>query len=267
MMNENKSGQVTIFVIIGIIIIAAAVLVYMFFPEISFALGIGPQNPQEYIQTCLEENLKEVIENVSLQGGSSNPENYYLYDDHMIEYLCYTNQYYVPCVVQKPMLKKSVENEIMAGISETASECFADMKKSYERRGYSVSMSSGESEIQLVPDKVIAIFNNEIVLTKGSNSERYESIKVFIDMNLYELVSIATSIMAMESRFGDSETTVYMDYYHDLKVEKKKQSDGTTVYILSERSSVVEDREEPEIKFQFASRSYAWPVGYTGESG
>ena len=45
-----------------------------------------------------------------------------------------------------------------------------------------------------------------------------------------------------------------MNYYHDLNVEKKKQSDGSTIYILTDRNN--------ENKFQFASRSVAWPPGY-----
>ena len=44
-----------------------------------------------------------------------------------------------------------------------------------------------------------------------------------------------------------------MNYYHDLKVEKNKQTDGSTIYILTERDT--------ENKFQFASRSVAWPPG------
>jgi len=54
--------------------------------------------------------------------------------------------------------------------------------------------------------------------------------------------------------FGDAETTTYMNYYRDLKVEKKKKTDGTTVYIITDRND--------GNKFQFASRSIAWPPGY-----
>ena len=90
-------------------------------------------------------------------------------------------------------------------------------------------------------------------LTKGDASN-YDAFRVVVDNNLYELVSIANSILNWEASYGDAETTTYMNYYHDLKVEKKKQSDGSTVYILTDRNT--------EEKFQFASRSVAWPPGY-----
>jgi hypothetical protein len=91
-------------------------------------------------------------------------------------------------------------------------------------------------------------------LNKGEESINYDSIRVVVDSNIYELVSIANSILNWEATYGDSETTTYMNYYHDLKVEKLKQGEGTTVYILSNRDSGE--------KFQFASRSVVFPPGY-----
>ena len=48
-----------------------------------------------------------------------------------------------------------------------------------------------------------------------------------------------------------------MNYYRDLKVEKLKQSEGTTVYILTDLNN--------NKKFQFASRSMAWKPGLSWE--
>ena len=44
-----------------------------------------------------------------------------------------------------------------------------------------------------------------------------------------------------------------MLYYPSIKVEKKKQSEGTTIYILTDRDSSEE--------FMFAVRSFAIPPG------
>jgi len=123
----------------------------------------------------------------------------------------------------------------------------------YERKGYQVSMSKGEIDVELLPQKIVTTFNNSLTLTKES-TESYKSVRVIINNNLYELVSIANSIIDWESKYGDSETTVYMNLYHDLKVEKKVHSEGTTVYVLTDRDNLN--------KFQFASRSVAWPPGY-----
>ena len=65
---------------------------------------------------------------------------------------------------------------------------------------------------------------------------------------------IATSILQFESSLGDSDTDALMLYYPEYIVSKIKRQDGTTVYILEHKIS--------GIKFQFASRSLAWPAGY-----
>ena len=48
---------------------------------------------------------------------------------------------------------------------------------------------------------------------------------------------LESNILDWETKVGDAETTLYMDYYHHLKVEKRKQTDGTTIYIVSNRNT------------------------------
>jgi len=250
---KKKKGQITIFIIIAIIIIAIVILLYMFYPNIKTTLGFGLKNPSEYIQTCMEEEIQNQVDELSLQGGSLSPEHYIMYNNEKIEYLCYTREYYKTCVMQQPMLKEHIESEIKNSIKNKAEECFDSMKESYEKKGYSVNLKKGETNVELLPKRIITTFSHSLALTK-QDSENYKSFKVVLNNNLYELISITNSILNWEARYGDSETTIYMNYYHDLKVEKKKQSDGTTIYILTDRNN--------QNKFQFASRSLAWPPGY-----
>ena len=200
------------------------------------------------------QKIKNSIETLSLQGGSISPENYFLYENNRIEYLCYTNEYYIKCVVQQPLLKQHIENEILNDIQSESNVCFSSLRENFESQGFSVSLKSGVTSVELLPNIVVVSYNKDLSLTKDG-TERYEKIDVVIKNDLYELMSIANSIIGMEVQYGDSETTIYMNYYHDLKVEKKKQTDGTTVYILTNRDS--------GDKFQFASRSVAWPPGIT----
>ncbi len=250
---KNKKGQVTIFIIIAVVVVVLGILIYMFYPEIKAGLGLEPKNPSAFIQSCIEEEIKIGVEKLSLQGGSLAPEHYIIYNNEKIEYLCYTNEYYKTCVMQQPMLKEHIESEIESEIKGEVKECFDSMKESYQKKGYSVNLKQGGTNIELLPKRIVATFNYSLILTK-EGTEKYEPFRVVLNNNLYELVSIANSILEWETTYGDAETTVYMNYYHDLKVEKKKQSDGTTIYILTDRNN--------ENKFQFASRSVAWPPGY-----
>lgn len=253
----QRKGQLTIFIIAAVVVIALIAMVYLFFPGVLVGLGIVSGNPQTFIQNCIEENLKENVEKISLQGGYLEPENFILYKDNKIEYLCYNENYYLPCVMQQPFLKQQVENEIKRGVKNQADICFDSMQESFERRGYEVNLQKGGSFVELLPERIVLIFENELTLTQGSESQRFEKINIVLNNNLYELTSIANSILNWEAIFGDAETTIYMSYYHDLKVEKIKQSDGGTVYILTDRNT--------RDKFQFASRSVVFPPGIAVE--
>ena len=238
------------FVIFAIIILALAVAIFYFYPQIKSAITGETVNPSSYLQGCIEEDLNSVLETVSVQGGSSNPEHYLLYQNQKLEYLCYTNEYYKTCVMQQPLLKRHIEQEVTKSLSTKANECLASLEQIYKKSGYEVDIKKGEISLELLPKRAVLYFNSTLTLKK-ENSQRYTDLRVSVTNNLYELVSIANSILNFETTYGDSETTIYMNYYHDLKVEKIKQEEGSKVYILTDRNN--------GNKFQFATRSIAWP--------
>ena len=250
----EKKGQVTIFIIVAIVIIVAGVLVYFFLPGIRSGLVSDEENPPKFLQTCLEDRIEEVVQQLSDHGGSMNPEHYIIYEGDNIEYLCYTEEYYEACVVQQPLLGNHISKEIEREIKENAESCFDEMEQKYQNDGYTVDLKRGDMNIELLPKRVIVNFENSLNLAKGGQTNSYERFRVVLNNNLYELISIATSIIEWETRYGDAETTVYMTYYKDLKVEKKNQIEGSTIYILTDRNN--------ENKFQFASRSMPLPPGY-----
>jgi|SRR3989344_99889 len=251
---KNK-GQITIFIILALLVVGIGIVIYLFFPQVKTTLGIGPKNPSEFLQTCMEDTIKEKVGEISIHGGSIQPEYYFLYEGEKVEYLCYTNEYYLPCTVQQPLLKQHVENEIAESMKKEADSCFSSMKKTYESQGYTAELTRGEISVELLPKRIAVSFTHKFTLTK-QDTNQYDKFSVVLNNNLYELISIANSILIWETKYGDAETTTYMTYYRDLKVEKKKQSEGTKVYIITDRNT--------GNKFQFASRSVVWPPGYFG---
>jgi len=249
---NEKRGQVTIFIIIAVIIVALVALVFLFKPDFIPDFDDAPKSPDSFIESCLEEKIQETVETLSLQGGSINPEFYILYKNNKAEYLCYTNEYYKNCILQQPMLKKHIEEEIKNNIKNDVRNCFNSLKKSYEEKGYVVGLQTGETRIELIPKRIVSTFNYVVTLTKDSVDE-YNSFDIVLNNNLYELVGITNSILDWEATYGDAEPTIYMDYYRDLKVEKFIDSDGSTIYTLTDKNT--------NSKFVFASRSLVWPPG------
>jgi len=253
---KERGGQVTIFIIIAIIIIGIAVSVYFLVPRAEIGTVFDATNPAGFIQTCLEDEIESTVETLSLQGGTIEPEHYFLYQDNRIEYLCYTAEYYKTCSVQRPLLKQHIESEIKEDISEEVEACFTTLQENYRSDGYAVDLKTGKTIVELLPKRIVTRFEDYVLTVSKAETARHDSFNVILNNNLYELTSIANSIIDWETNYGDAETTLYMTYYKDLKVEKKKQQEGTTVYILTDRNN--------GDKFQFASRSVALPPGYGG---
>jgi len=251
---RNRSGQVTIFIIIGIIIVSLGVLIYSFYPQIKSALSGEAKNPPDYIQSCIEDEIKDAAEELSIHGGDFNPEFYSTFNNIQIKNLCYTALYCDLCKIQQPQLQSHIEKEILTKIDDKITSCFASLESSYKKKGYTVSLKPGEKQISLLPSRIEGTFNYSLTLTK-EDTQKYDSFTVIVNNNLYELVTIAKNILDWEASLGNSDVRVYMTLYPNIKIEKKLLSDGTKIYIITDRNS--------GNKFEFASRSLVLsPAGY-----
>lgn len=250
-MIKERKGQVTIFVILGIVLIAILLIVF----NVKIREGIkkitAPSDPIVSLQSCVQGDLKKAVEEISSKGGSITPVNYYAYQGEKIEYLCYTNEYYKTCTMQQPMLKLHMEKEIYNVIKKKVEGCVNNLKAEFSDRGYVVSGEKEKINVEITLDKInvnIEGFN----VKREEQGARYDKFVVTQNSKMYNLVLIANSILNFEARYGDAETTSYMIYYPGIKVQKLKQSEGSKVYILTQEND----------KLVFATRSISWPAGY-----
>ncbi len=246
-----KKGQVSIFIILGILIVI--VLLILFSRDAGFDTVFAKQSPYQEIEGCAQTAIQEGLDILMLQGGVIESENYFMYQGKKIDYVCYSENEYENCIMQKPILTNTIRDELVKYSTPKIKSCLNSVKSSLEGRGYSVVMRDPEIVIELVPDNVLVDMNLGLRIEK-TGVESFDHIRTGIKSKIYNFALITSSISQWETRYGDSETLNYMLYYPSLKVEKKKQGDGTTIYILTDR-----DTDE---KFYFASRSIAVPAGF-----
>jgi len=252
---RNKKAQVTIFVILAILIVLGFLIYFLVYPKIKTNSNVSIDNPHAYIENCIKEDLDNLTRVVSLQGGSLNPSAYSFYNGTRIQYVCYTDEYYRPCVIQKPLLQETIKKIIEDSIKSKVNQCFTNLKNDYEKRGYTVQLNKGAKEINIdiLPRRIETTLNYSLILTK-EDTKRYNSFKILENNNIYELLAITTNIIDWESRFGNAPVDDYMMNYPDIKIEKIFVGSGDKIYIISQRDS--------ENKFQFAVKSQVWPAGY-----
>lgn len=248
-MIKERSGQVTIFVILALIVIGVIIVIFAFPSANVFSSEV---NPSSYLRSCIEPEIETIKDKLSMQGGYTNPDNYATYQDLKLQYLCYTSQYYTPCSVQQPLLLRHVQEEMRKHIEPRAKQCFEDLKDQYESRGYEVTSGASEISVGIVPGSINVEFIAPLTLRK-EDTQTFEKFSVGMASEWYNLINIATNIIQYESTFGDSETSLYISYYPDLIIDKTRRDDGSTIYQLSYATT--------EDKFAFATRSLVWPQG------
>ncbi len=246
----NKKGQVTIFVILALVLVGVVVVIFAF-PEVNvFSDSV---NPGAYLKSCIEPEVSIIKNTLSEQGGYANPVHYTFYQDMKLQYLCYTSDNYFPCTVQQPLLVKQVEKEMKNHIEPRAKQCLQDLKNQYERKGYRVSSGASEIIVSVIPGKILVDFNAPLTITK-EDTQTFQKFAVAVNSQWYDLLLTAVSIIQYESTLGDSETSLYISYYPNLKIDKTRRDDGSTIYQLSDVTT--------EDKFAFATRSLVWPQGF-----
>ena len=242
----NKRGQVTIFVIVAIMIVVGILAFFLwtkpdYIFERSGALGF---------EKCVEDVIEEAIGELELKAGFINPQFTYSYNSEELTYLCYTNEYYETCTVQAPFLKKSFDEQMEKLIRDDIDACYEDSIDDLKAQGYSVTSGVVSYDVLLEPS-VVRVEIDAPTIVGGSQFARFN---VMINAPVYDMVMIATSILQFETKYGDADVSSMMDFYPDYKIMKMKRDDGTTVYFL--------EHKDLGNKFQFASRSLAWPAGY-----
>ncbi|MAG38336.1 hypothetical protein CMI45_03045 [Candidatus Pacearchaeota archaeon] len=249
----NRSGQVTLFVIIAIVLVAAVVIAFVFFPSIGETITGTEFSPQGFLRNCVSQDLRTNVDFLGTQGGYADPEGFILYEGNKVKYLCYTSEYYDTCTVQSPMIKSKFERELNSLVENKANDCFESLQEEYESRGFSISSGKGKSNVKIIPGAIRFEFETPMTIIKET-TRTFDGFSVDLNSEMYDLLLTSQSIIDFESTLGDSETSLYITYYPDLKIEKNRLGDGSTVYKLS---NVVTDEE-----FTFASRSLVWPPGY-----
>lgn len=249
MKRVERKGQVTIFVILALIVVAVIIVIFAF-PSVN--VFSSELNPSSYLRNCIEPEIEIIKDTLSVQGGYKNPDNYAMYQDLKLQYLCYTSQYYVPCSVQQPLLLKHIQDEMKRYIEPRARQCFEDLKKQYESRGYEVASGKSEINVGILPGNINVDFIAPLTLKKG-DTQTFQKFSVGMQSEWYTLINTAVNIIQYESTFGDSETSLYISYYPNLIIDKTRRDDGSTIYQL--RDVTTED------EFAFATRSLVWPQG------
>jgi len=256
MVFSNKRGQVTIFIIIALVLVAA-ILIYVFMRGNLGSVIPGyssAENPLTYISECVEDSFREIIPPILAQGGYSDPQLHINFEGEKVAYLCYTSSLYVKCINQNPLYIQHLENEIEVAMSDRIESCFSTMKDDYERKGNQVEMDEMDNlDVSLEDRQVVMTMDRGVTIKRGDEIKTYNEFKSKINSPVYNLARVAQEIVAQESNFCYSEFRGYQLINPWVKIEKNDLRGQSKVYEITDKNTMT--------KLNIAVRSCAASAG------
>jgi hypothetical protein len=247
---KNK-GQVTIFIILGVVIVAVIILFFLLSSRTETEKP-ADTSPKSYIQKCIKESVENSIDILLKNGGEIQPKQKISYDGENYTYLCYQADYYLSCYNLQPMLQEKIEYEIKENIKNEVQNCFNSMKEDYENQGFIVSGGVANFSVNSFPRKIKVSINKKVQISKGGNSQNFEDFSFELLSPLYELTNIAREIINSESQYCYFEYNGYMLLHPECKIWRIDY-DGSKIYKIIDKLTGKE--------FKFAVRSCALPPG------
>ena len=218
-LSRPRRSQVTIFIIVGVLIVVAIGAFFLLSGDFDFQEA-DSKNPEQFIENCVEDAVEQSVGQVLSGGGVIEPDFYKMYQGQKYNYLCYQRNYYIPCINHYPMLKSITETEIKQDSEEGVEKCFDSLKKDWEKRGYDVSENTLDWNVEIVPKQVRVEIDKQMSFTKDGTSETYSEFSTNVLSPLYELVMVARQISNEESRFCNFEYNGFMLLYPEFNIQK-----------------------------------------------
>lgn len=212
-----KRGQVTVFVILGIVIVSLIVL--FMFARKTILLPMTPENLQSEIdsiakdvQDCMLDLGEDPIRDIGLRGGYLHREiGYRLFNDTRISYLCHNIENDDRCYNDFLTLQK-MESQLNEELRVSFSSCL-DLGKYARLKPFKIkALEDPKVETTIMKDKVIVDLRYPIMLESKKTDLRSSRDRFTVNFNypLGELYDVSQDIVESEVVNGEFDPLPYM---------------------------------------------------------
>lgn len=251
----SRKAQVTIFVIIAIGIVLIIGLFFLIRSQTGPEIEKNPEkNPEFSLNNCISPKIKNLIREISENGGYKEIRLLRTYNQENYSYLCYTDNYYTKCINQNPMLIQHLRQEIKENIQADVEACFQDLKFNLEEQGFRVDMQAMNLNVELMPSRVLLDIDRTVEIYKTGQNRQFQEFKITESTKIYDLAIVAQEITSQEAEYCNFDHLGYMLAYTKFEIDKIKLDNGDLIYYVRDKKT----KEE----FRFAIKTCIMPGGF-----
>lgn len=236
-MAKEVKGQVALFVVIAVVVVGSILLIIVLRSRSPLPISSGsPSDPGSYIESCMQNQVEELMESVLPSSGFSNYQDSVNYKGTKVPYLCKNINFYEPCVNQQPLLINEVEKRLASQLTSNITSCLSTLEQELRDQNYEVTrMGTTDLTIELRKEVVVATLTTDLSISKGDVNSKFTIFTSRVRSPLYSLLTVVNEIVAQESRFCYFSNDGFTLLNSEFDIRKDVLPDATKVYGVEHR--------------------------------
>ena len=233
-----KRGQLTIFIIIAILIIAVVALFFVFRGNLN--LPGKPASPetaeiQNFVQECLDDSLEKVVFRIGENGGYYSPPK--------ISTTLLEVSYYIKDNKNLMPAKEKIQEEISNGVSRELILCLEDFAQFPE---YEITKGKINSpEVIIEPDRILVDVNYPLTITRENSKSKLGNFNSEVPVRLGIVYDAVAEFIGEEFKTEGFCMTCLAEKVleNDLKVSYSNYDERTYLFIIEDPQSKINENE------------------------
>jgi len=239
----DKRGQVTLYVILGIVIVATTLIVlylktnvFLFNPSYEDLEGELADIRDHAIQ-CLKGVSDDPLRTIGLQGGYlATPDGTYrLYNDTQVSYLCYNMEDTSRCM-NRMLTKLTMEEELQNNLDYLLRNCL-NVQGFKKFGGFDIFEGDWKTDVDIRENDVVVKLDYPVTLrSKRSDVEvSMSGVSTRFGYPLGYLYDISQDVVNTEAIYGEFDQFIYMlNQKGKVRVDKKRPYPDK-LYVMNQR--------------------------------
>jgi hypothetical protein len=234
----NRRGQLTLFIIFGILIVIGIIALFLLLPTPDFLIG-STKDPLQEIRPCIAESLKKVLPEFFEKGFYFNPSDTLMYNGTIVAYHCNTDSKRTICTRNTAQSKSRIEEKLRNKISNDVEKCFNDFKSA--NKGFDVEMGATDLSIEVLPGKILIRTRKTVTLSRTNEDPMsYNNFDVSINSPLWDFIRLSNEIINQEVSCDcprdscTADTIGLMRGNKDYKITYYMGGEGDRVYTIED---------------------------------